>query len=199
MAYFNNKQNIKGGGYLPTPIPSDPPYNPPAIPTAEEGSDVNIPIPTFHGEAIVTLYNNISDNDVVNKKLSGGLSFTINIKDDISILEPKVMLETTSDLTGYNYAYIDISHRYYYATLTYMDNGLYLLDMTVDALMSHRARIKNSSALVLASENFKNDYLPSNIWQADVRDTTTQLKFENPTHAFTENPVYVLITAGATI
>lgn len=196
MAYFNNKQNIKGGEYLPTPLPSFPEYNPPAIPTQEEGSDVNIPTPTFSGQAKLYLYVNCSDNSVLDKNITKEIEFDIMIKQETPLLSPSVIIETEVDLTNYNYCFIDKTKRFYYANITLMDNGLYIIEMEVDPLMSFKEQIKEAPAIVTHCETLKNNYINDYTWVSDVRKTTNIINFPN---SFNNEPQFVLITAGVTI
>lgn len=176
MAYFNNKQNIKGGGFIPSPVPDSPAYNPPATPSQEEGSGVDIPIPTFIGNANVTLYRNADENKVMNKRLSGAKSFNIDFKDETPVLTPRVVLESSSDLSNYNYAYIDATSRYYYCIPTLMENGLFILEMKVDPLMSHKSGIRRCIGLVERTQNTA--YINKDIPNSDLitqRGTTTKI------------------------
>lgn len=198
MAYFNNKQNIKGAGFLPTPIPSSPSYNPPPIPSSEEGSAVDIPIPVFSGNARVTLYHNADENKVLNKRLSGAKEFDIIIKEETSSITPRIILQSDDDLSNYNYAYIDIAHRYYYCTITYIENGFFSIDMNVDVLMSHKAGIKKLIALVDRTEN--EVYINRDLQNGDLvnqRGTTT--KIIKYTKSLNKEPQLVLVTAGKPI
>lgn len=195
MAYFNNKQNIKGEGYIPLPVPSEPGYNPPVVPSVDPGSSVNIPVPTFTGNTVVTLYHNADEYRVLNKRISDAIEFDIDLKEETSILTPKIILQSDTDLTNYNYAYIDITSRYYYCTITLMENGLYILEMQVDVLMSHKNSITNLIGLV--DRNQTNGYYNKDIPNNDIvsqRGTTTKIiKFNR---SFDINGSYVLIVTG---
>lgn len=196
MAYFNNKENIKGEGYIPLPIPTDPSYNPPPIPSVEEGSAVNIPVPTFSGNAVVTLYHNADEHRVLNKRISNAKVFNVVLKEETSTLRPRIVLVSDEDITNYNYAMIDVTGRYYYCVITLMENGFYILDMEVDVLMSHKNGILKLKALIDRSE--KQDYINKDIPNNDLmvqRGTTTKIiKFPR---SFEHNNSYVLITNGA--
>ena len=195
MAYFNNKQNIKGEGYIPLPIPSDPSYNPPPIPSVDPGSSVNIPIPTFTGNTVVTLYHNADEYRVLNKRIGDAIQFDIDLKEETPVLTPRIILQSDIDLTNYNYAYIDITSRYYYCTITLMENGLYILDMKVDVLMSHKNSIKNLIGLVdrTSTNGYYNKDLPNNDIVSQRGTTTKIIKYDR---SFDVNGSYVLVVAG---
>lgn len=195
MAYFNNKQNIKGDGYIPLPVPTDPGFNPPPVPSVEPGSNVNIPIPTFRGNTVVTLYHNADEYRVLNKRISDALEFNIDLKEETSSLTPRIILQSDVDLTNYNYAYIDITNRYYYCTINLMENGLYIIDMSVDVLMSYKTVIKNLIGLVERNETngYYNKDIPNNDIVSQRGTTTKIIKYDR---SFDANLSYVLITAG---
>lgn len=198
MAYFNNKENIKGGGYIPLPVPTDPGFNPPPIPSVEPGSNVDIPIPTFTGNTVVTLYHNADEYRVLNKRISDALEFNIDLKEETSSLNPQIILQSDYDLSTYNYAFIDVTNRYYYCTITLMENGLYVLDMKVDVLMSHKNGIKNLVGLVnrVQTNGYYNKDIPNDDIITQSGTTTKIIKYNR---SFDKNNSFVLITAGKPI
>lgn len=148
---------------------------------------------------IIELYKNNSDNNVVNKKLTNVGQINVRLKEPVEREAPQLLVSGQVD-DSYDYFYIPEWNRYYYVEgKRQFSESIYQVYGKIDVLKSFRSKILRADALVEVSENFTNNYLPSNIWQADVRDTTSVINFKNPTHAFTENPTYVLITAGATI
>lgn len=195
MAYFNNKQNVKGGGYIPLPIPEEPGYEPTPVPSVEPGSTPVIPLPTFSGNTVVTLYHNADERRVLNKRISDARVFDVILKEETSTIYPRIILQSDYDISNYNYAYIDVTDRYYYCTVTLMENGLFILDMNVDVLMSHRDGIKELFGLVNRVQ--ANGYFNKDIPNDDIvsqRGTTTKIiKFER---SFEKNNSFVLITAG---
>lgn len=195
MAYFNNKQNIKGGGFIPLPIPTDPSYNPPPIPTVEEGSAVNIPTPTFVGNAVVTLYHNADEHRVLNKRISDAKVFNIVLKEETSTIRPRIVLQSDEDITNYNYAMIDVTGRYYYCVITLMENGLYIIDMEVDVLMSHKAGILELTALVdrVQKQSYSNKDIPNSDLIVQRGSSAKIIKFPR---SFEKNTSLVLITNG---
>lgn len=195
MAYFNNKQNIKGKGYIPLPIPTDPSYNPPPTPSQEEGSAVDIPLPLFVGNAKITLYMNKDENNRVDKNLSGAKQFDIIIKEELPLLNPTIVLQSEEDLRLYNYAYVDIANRYYYCKITLIENGFFSIDMNVDVLMSHKAGIRKLIGLVnrTQSEAYVNKDIPNDSLVVQRGTTTKIYKYDKSLSATNHN---VLILAG---
>ena len=195
MAYFNNKQNIKGEGYIPLPVPEEPGYNPTPVPSVEPGSTPVIPLPTFIGNAVVTLYHNADEHRVLNKRISDAREFDIVLKEETSSLNPQIILQSDYDLSTYNYAYIDVTNRYYYCTITLMENGLYVINMEVDVLMSYKDGIKNLIGLVERVEitDYKNMDIPNNDIITQRGTTTKIIKYSR---SLDKNNQYVLVTNG---
>ena len=82
------------------------------------------------------IYNNNSNNNVLNKKLTLVDTLEFNLKQDNSILQPVLILKNYS--SG-NYCYIKEFKRYYYITdIKLLTGGLYQLQLDVDVLMSYK-------------------------------------------------------------
>ena len=195
MAYFNNKQNVKGEGYIPLPIPEEPGYNPTPVPSVDPGSTPVIPLPTFSGNTVVTLYHNADERRVLNKRISDARVFDVILKEETSTIYPRIILQSDYDISNYNYAYIDVTNRYYYCTVTLMENGLFILDMNVDVLMSHKNGIKELIGLVdrVQTSGYFNKDIPNDDIVSQRGTTTKIIKFER---SFEKNNSFVLITAG---
>lgn len=195
MAYFNNKQNIKGEGYIPLPVPSEPGYEPTPVPSVDPGSTPVIPLPTFSGNTVVTLYHNADEHRVLNKRISDARVFNVVLKEETSSLSPLIILQSNYDLSTYNYAFIDVTNRYYYCTITLMENGLFVINMEVDVLMSYKDGIKNLIGLVERVENtdYKNMDIPNNDIITQRGTTTKIIKYPR---SLDKNNQYVLVTNG---
>lgn len=195
MAYFNNKQNVKGEGYIPLPIPEEPGYTPTPVPSVEPGSTPVIPLPTFSGNTVVTLYHNADEHRVLNKRISDVRVFDVVLKEETSSLNPQIILQSDYDLSTYNYAFIDVTNRYYYCTITLMENGLFVINMEVDVLMSYKDGIKNLMGLVERVENtdYKNMDIPNNDIITQRGTTTKIIKYPR---SLDKNNQYVLVTNG---
>ncbi len=195
MAYFNNKENIKGGGYIPLPIPEEPGYEPTPVPSVDPGSTPVIPLPTFSGNTVVTLYHNADEHRVLNKRINDARVFNVVLKEETSSLNPQIILQSDYDLSTYNYAFIDVTNRYYYCTITLMENGLFVINMEVDVLMSYKDGIKNLIGLVERVENtdYKNMDIPNNDIITQRGTTTKIIKYPR---SLDKNNQYVLVTNG---
>lgn len=90
-----------------------------------------------------------------------GLSFTGNLKDDTDVVDPVIEIETTTNLSNYNYAEIPDFGRYYY--LNKIENTgakFWRLSMHCDVLMTYAAALKQCPVIVANSYNRFNLYLP---------------------------------------
>ena len=85
------------------------------------------------------IYNNNSNNNVLNKNLTLVDTLEFNLKTDNSILQPVLILKNYSK--G-NYCYIKEFNRYYYITdIKLLTGGLYQLQLDVDVLMTYKKDI----------------------------------------------------------
>ena len=88
------------------------------------------------------IYNNNSNNNVLNKNLTLVDTLEFNLKIDNSILQPVLILKNYSQ--G-NYCYIKEFKRYYYITdIKLLTGGLYQLQLDVDVLMTYKEIIMNN-------------------------------------------------------
>lgn len=82
------------------------------------------------------IYNNNSNNNVLNKKLTLVDTLEFNLKIDNSILQPVLILKNYSK--G-NYCYIKEFKRYYYINdIKLLNGGLYQLQLDIDVLMTYK-------------------------------------------------------------
>ena len=85
------------------------------------------------------IYNNNSNTNVLNKKITLIDTLEFNLKADNSILQPILILKNYS--SG-NYCYIKEFKRYYYITdIRVLTGGLYQLQLEVDVLMTYKDKI----------------------------------------------------------
>ena len=85
------------------------------------------------------IYNNNSNNNVLNKKITLIDTLEFNLKADNSILQPILILKNYS--SG-NYCYIKEFRRYYYiADIRVLTGGLYQLQLEIDVLMTYKNKI----------------------------------------------------------
>lgn len=82
------------------------------------------------------IYNNNSNNNVLNKNITLVDTLEFNLKIDNSILQPVLILK---NYKSGNYCYIEKFNRYYYITdIKLLTGGLYQLQLDVDVLMTYK-------------------------------------------------------------
>lgn len=82
---------------------------------------------------------------------SGGTQFDCDLKGETSIINPTIVLHA-SDISGYNYAYIDSFGRYYFMRdITSIANNLWSISLEVDAMATYKTEIGGSTEYVLRS------------------------------------------------
>ena len=144
----------------------------------------------------IKLYHNTSANNKIDKSLHSETTYSGSLRDDSKVINPEIMIES-SNLTGFNYAYIPSFHRYYYIDeiVSYRSN-LWIIKLKVDVLMSFASDIKDLTCVIEATESYKgNDYLAdSDSWVNMVKAKTDILNFNGS--SLLDNGEYILITAG---
>lgn len=195
MAYFNTKETR----YLPLPVPIDPPYTPPIEPTPPTptgGSDEPPTRPTHTGNNTITFYINNSDNNVISKTLvSLGSASSTAWKNDTSILNPIIEVNTNIDLTQCNYCYVDTLQRYYYITdVVLLTGNIYELHCRVDVLQTYANKIKACTGVIKRNENNGNLFVADNNFIVESRTDTKTIAFSNT--PFTKAPTFLLTVSG---
>lgn len=80
-----------------------------------------------------------------------GTNYNCVLKDDTSILEPVIRLQTSNNVKGYNYAYIADFGRYYFVTDIVSDKGFWDISLKCDVLASYKTSIGSMTPYVLRS------------------------------------------------
>ena len=90
----------------------------------------------------VTFYNNLSNYNVVNKRLEEINTLSFTFKENSNIINPSLILK---NYEGGNYCYIEELKRYYYVKdIDLLGNGLFKINCEIDVLMSYKEDIINS-------------------------------------------------------
>ena len=142
---------------------------------------------------IVKLYKTSSENEKVNKDLTDEISLDGNMRESSSILNFALNVEY-NDLSSYNYAYIEVFHRYYYITdITMVRTGLWRLSMRVDVLMTYKDQFLPLQAIVSRQESKYNMYLRDDNMKAYSNSRIVTKKFPS---GFTNQLSTLLAIAG---
>ena len=144
----------------------------------------------------VTLYVSGSPVEKIGKSLSSGSDFTCELKDDTSILNPKIKIYSTSNLSGFNYMYISEFGRYYYINdISSPRNNEWDISAHVDVLETYKDAILTNSAVIRRQESQYNLYLDDPDFMSYNYDRIQTIKF--PTNNFAKLLEYVLVVNGS--
>lgn len=99
-----------------------------------------------------------------------GLELTGNLKDDCDIVDPVIEIESTSNISNINYAYISDFGRYYFVRVENTGARFWRLTMHCDVLNTWAAQIKTCPCIVAMNENRFNMYLPDSNYKAYQND-----------------------------
>ena len=107
----------------------------------------------------LTIYNNKSPTNYVNKKLTEINTLEGTLRANTSIVDPDIEILYFTNMTAYNYAYIPQFGRYYYITdWISTNNNLWIARMHVDVLMSFWNRGLSTSPCVAMRNTTKKQY-----------------------------------------
>lgn len=143
----------------------------------------------------VRFYFNQSDYRVVNKILQEGETFEGVLREECSIMAPSIMFEK-QEVLRYNYCYIPEFQRYYSVVKSenYRD-GLWVIYLEVDVLMSFRGDIYKLKAVVdkQATSEIGDEYIDDS---SLVSENILFNQVYNFPNGFNNTGTYILITAG---
>ena len=108
-----------------------------------------------------TFYVNESDYRKITKTLKQiGNVQDVLFKDNTDMMNPVLMLRSQErfDNTA-NYCYLSQTGKYYYINDCEYDNGVYLLHLHIDVLMTYQKAILAQPAILKRNANLKNAYL----------------------------------------
>lgn len=143
----------------------------------------------------IRLYNNISDNRTIRKKLLNEFSLTGTLRDSCSLIEPVINIES-SNVLRFNYAYIPDFQRYYFVKeITNLRKNIWTLELEVDPLMSFKGDILALDVVVdkQSSDSIGDEYIDDG---SLVADNNTFTSVYNLSSGFNDHGEYILITAG---
>lgn len=194
MALRNTYFETKGRD-VSVPIPDTPGYTPPTPPTPPtpgSGSTPVIPRPTYTGNVSITFYNNVSDNNVVDKQITQTDSKTVLFKDAVDLIEPVIIIENDSDVLSSNYMYM-LDRYYYINNIEAMPGNLIKIKARVDALKTYSSKIRSNQAILTRNTNQTNTYINDNKMKITAYTTVNTIK---STAGFSNTLNYYLLAVG---
>ena len=142
----------------------------------------------------ITLYVNSSENNRVTKSLSSGTTFTCDFKDQSSIYKPSVLIGTSANLTGFNYAEIsDFNRKYFITDIVVVRAGLYLLKLKTDVLSTWGTQVLAQPAVIARQSSEFNLYLDDPEFKVYNNKQVDCYKFSSP---FSKSLNFILTVAG---
>lgn len=142
---------------------------------------------------VIKLYKTASENEKVKKELTDETVLEGTLRESSSILDFTVTIEG-DDLSGFNYAYIEDFHRYYYINdITIVRTGLWRFSMSVDVLMTYKDQFLQLNAIVSRQENKYNLYLRDDNMKAYSNSRIVTKRFPS---GFTNQLTTLLSIAG---
>ena len=144
----------------------------------------------------VILYKNSSENNVIGKSLAQIKRVECNLKNDVSIINPTLVLAYTENILGSNYCFIPKFNRYYFIDeIIPITADRCIVKCRVDVLESFKNDIKSLTVILDKSESIykSNKYLDDGSFIVENKDFNTIHNFPN---GFNDEGTFILICAG---
>lgn len=144
--------------------------------------------------ANISFYQYSGDSRVLSKTLSNPLTKNINIRTDIDIYNPLMILQDF-DL-AYNYMLWD--NRYYFVNdARYTANKIWQLQCHIDVLMTYKDKILQSTATKITQAQ-NNNYLDGASIPITSKPSFQSISFPNEPFSYTVNNYILIGVAGKT-
>ena len=140
----------------------------------------------------IYLYKTADEQNRLEKTLSDAITLTGSLREECDILSPEIKIESTANLSAYNYCYIPEFGLYYFAEFKIIRTGLWTVSCSVDVLMSYKDGIKALPAIAGRNTGKNNYYFPDSL-QKVYANARVQTKLFP---AGFSGATYILTTAG---
>ena len=144
----------------------------------------------------IKLYKNLSENNVIGKTLTQIKSVEAQLKNDVSIINPTLILYYTEDILDSNYCFIPKFNRYYFIDeIVPITGDRCIVKCRVDVLESFKEDIKSLTVILDKTQSIykSNKYLDDGSFVVENKDFNTIYNFSN---GFNEEGTFILICAG---
>ena len=142
----------------------------------------------------VILYKNSSENNVIGKSLVQIKSVECNLKNDVSVVNPTLVLSYTDSILDSNYCFIPKFNRYYFIDeIIPITGDRNIIKCRVDVLESFKDDIKSLTAIINKQETIADKFIDDGSWIVENKDFLQSYNFSN---GFNDNGEFILITAG---
>lgn len=145
----------------------------------------------------ISLFKTASENSRVVKDLTDEKQLSGELRNQTSVLNPKIRIESAENIAGYNYCYIPEFGRYYYIVdITSVRTNIWEVSMRCDVLMSYSAQIKALRPIIEREEVGQSGGLVDNNLPININKKVQKFYFPN---GFTKDIQYVLTTSGGAV
>lgn len=145
----------------------------------------------------VNLCTSSSPVEALTKTLTTGSDYTCVLKEGTSILKPVIIINTSDNLTTYNYMDIrDFSRYYFIDDIRSIHNNIWEVSAHVDVLTTYATAIKANSAVIKRQQNLFNLYLDDPEFKTYTTQRVQCKRF--PGNGFNKTLTYILVTNGDT-
>ena len=144
----------------------------------------------------IKLCNTSDPKEKLNKTVTEGVTLNCLLKENTSIIDPVLIIESSQPVYDYNYVYIPMFRRYYYRTdIRSIGFNRWEFTAHVDVLKSYYEDIISNSAIMEGTEQVQiNKYLPDeNVFITNCKRLTNIINFPS---GLNETGEFILITAG---
>ena len=143
----------------------------------------------------VSLFKTASENNRVVKTLTDEKQLSGELRNQTSVLNPSIRIESADNISSYNYAYISEFGRYYYITdIVSVRTNCWVVSLRCDVLMSYKDEIQGLNVILNnTQETGLSNYLASPNWVNLVKTKTDIKVFPS---GLSEQGEFILITAG---
>ena len=143
----------------------------------------------------ISLFKTASENNRVVKVLTDEKQLSGELRNQTSVLNPTIRIESSDNISGYNYCYISEFGRYYYITdIVSVRTNCWVVSLRCDVLMSYKNEIQSMNVILNnTQETGLSNYLASPNWVNLVKTKTDIKVFPS---GLSEQGEFILITAG---
>lgn len=142
----------------------------------------------------ISLFKTASENNRVVKTLTDEKQLSGELRNQTSVLNPSIRIESADNISAYNYAYISEFGRYYYITdIVSVRTNCWTVSLRCDVLMSYSDQIKAITGVVVRQESNPNKLLVDRLERLQSNKEIDILYYPD---AFSKNLQFVLVTAG---
>ena len=142
----------------------------------------------------ISLFKTASENNRVVKVLTDEKQLSGELRNQTSVLNPNIKIESADNISTYNYAYISEFGRYYYITdIVSVRTNCWVVSLRCDVLMSYKDEIKTITGVVVRQESNPNKLLIDRLERIQSDKEIDILYYPE---AFSKNLQFILVTAG---